>query len=68
MDDMLDLRAGMRNGVWLYAVWKDGKQVCGIMETPLEKVYAVIDAGKYDQELRNARYFQKEEITAKLIE
>ena len=51
-DEINDLRTGMKYGVWLLAIWKDGKQFCGIQRMPLKKMYAEIDSGKYDADLR----------------
>ena len=34
---------GVKVGVEAYAVWKDGGQFVGLMDTPLKEVYAEID-------------------------
>jgi hypothetical protein len=36
-------RAGVKEGVQRYAVWKDGEQLVGIMREPLGSVLARID-------------------------
>ena len=41
-------RKGLKFGIGLYAVWKDGEQLVGIMHHPLSKVLAEVDAGKHD--------------------
>ena len=30
---------GLRRGIWLYAIWKDGQQVVGSMQRPLKEVF-----------------------------
>ena len=37
-------RAGMKNGIREYAVWKDGEQLVGVMRRPLREVLAQVDA------------------------
>jgi hypothetical protein len=37
-------RAGMKNGIREYAVWKDGAQLVGVMRRPLKDVLAQVDA------------------------
>jgi len=46
--DLIAYREGIKRGVWWFARWKDGKQVVGVMEYPLEDVYKQIDGGEYD--------------------
>lgn len=50
--DLLMLRFGACYGVQLYAVWKDGRQTCGIMEQPLREARSDVLAGKRDAELK----------------
>ncbi len=40
-------REGLKKGVEAYAVWNDGKQMCGVLRTPLQEVYDQIDRGDF---------------------
>lgn len=37
-------RAGMKNGIREYAVWKNGEQLVGALRRPLKEVLAAVDA------------------------
>ncbi len=45
----LDFTKGVIAGVTMYAVWKDGRQVVGIQEKPLEKVIVEIEKDLLDK-------------------
>lgn len=47
-------REGVKFGVWLYAIWRNGKQLVGIHEIPLEAVLKVIDSGDLDDHFQGA--------------
>ena len=47
-------RAGMKNGVREYAVWKDGEQLVGVMRRPLREVLGALDAVPDQEVLRCA--------------
>ena len=51
---LMALRTGFKLACWKWAIWKDGEQIVGIMKTPLKKLYAEIDVGEYDGELKNS--------------
>lgn len=46
---------GVREGIRMFAVWKDGQQVVGCMPTPIEEVFgeieAVINEGSGEREI-----------------
>ena len=41
--------AGVKAGVEMFAVWKSGRQVVGIAETPIEDIFREIDEGLSDE-------------------
>ena len=47
-------RAGMKNGIREYAVWKDGEQLVGIMRRPIREVFDALDAVSDHEVLRCA--------------
>lgn len=47
-------RAGMKNGIREYAVWKDGARFVGVMRRPLREVLAAVDDVPADEVLRCA--------------
>ena len=42
-------RRGIKRGIWWFARWKDGKQVVGMLEYPIDHVLRSIDDGEYDK-------------------
>ena len=51
MDKDLELklfREGMKAGVWLFAHWKDGRQLVGTGGTTLKEAWTKVDNGEYD--------------------
>lgn len=47
-------RAGMKNGIREYAVWKNGGQFVGVMLRPLREVLAAVDEVPAEKVLRCA--------------
>ena len=41
-------RLGLKAGIWLYAVNKNGEQLVGIMKEKIQDVFKQVDEGKYD--------------------
>lgn len=51
MEDELRLRIwrhGLKAGIWLFAVNKNGEQLVGIMKDKIQDAYKLVDEGKYD--------------------
>lgn len=48
-------RAGIKHGLWMYAVWRNGREYVGSSGKNLKNAIAEIDAGKEDKNFPGAK-------------
>lgn len=46
--DIQIFREGFKQGVEMFAIWKDGDQLVGAMRRPIKEIYREVDGGAFD--------------------